>query len=147
MVLGVILLLVHNCIHYFQLKFIWVLEFLHFQLGSKYLTKKIKFCNKSASKMEVISFSFIYFKFQFVLKKKLSLSSSSSSISWNRIYCIYTSDYSNKIFYNHQSIYIYISKSWIAAFNVVALLLSHISVTSSTYFKYFLSLFKLFSSY
>ena len=106
MVLGVILLLVHNCIHYFQLKFIWVLEFLHFQLGSRYLTKKIKFCNKSASKREVISFSFIYFKFQFVLKKKLS--SSSSSISRNRIYCIYTSDYSNKIFYNHQSIYIYI---------------------------------------
>ena len=105
MVLGVILLLVHNCIHYFQLKFIRVLEFLHFQLGSKYLTNKIKFCNKSASNMEVISFSFIYFKFQFVLKRKKV---SSSSISWNKIYSIYTSDYSNTFFYSHQSIYLYL---------------------------------------
>ena len=41
---------------------------------------------------------------------------------------------------------LYISKSWIVAFNATAPLLSHISATSSTYFQYFLSPFKLFLS-
>ena len=41
---------------------------------------------------------------------------------------------------------LYISKNWNVAFNVVALLLSHISVTLSTYFQHFLSPFKLFFS-